>query len=171
MKDNTKNRLIVVALVAVCALLLVGIGAVLYKEPDSSLTQNDKEKGTDIVIDAETIAETEELIIESEIATTVDNDTQKIQSDAEKTEDGKPEEPPTLSEDSDTSNPDKEPSYEDGAGNNGGTPENNNPSHGDTKDGMIYIDGFGWVPDNGGGGSGSSADDMYENGNKVGTME
>ena len=45
------------------------------------------------------------------------------------------------------------------------------PKIGDTKDGMIYIEGFGWVVDNGGGGSGTVADDMYENGNKVGIMD
>ena len=45
------------------------------------------------------------------------------------------------------------------------------PKTGDTKDGMIYIEGFGWVVDNGGGGSGTVADDMYENGNKVGIMD
>ena len=45
------------------------------------------------------------------------------------------------------------------------------PKTRDTKDGMIYIEGFGWVVDNGGGGSGTVADDMYENGNKVGIMD
>lgn len=39
------------------------------------------------------------------------------------------------------------------------------------KDGKIYVPGFGWVTNNGGGGSGSTASDMYENGNKVGQMD
>ncbi len=44
------------------------------------------------------------------------------------------------------------------------------PKSGDKKDGKIYVPGFGWVEDNGGGGSGTTADDMYENGNKIGEM-
>ena len=65
-------------------------------------------------------------------------------------------------------NPNTEPAY---------TPEQiqpttqtttNTPKHGETKDGMIYITGFGWVKDEGGGGKGEAASDMYENGNKIG---
>lgn len=44
----------------------------------------------------------------------------------------------------------------------------NTPKHGDTKEGIIYITGFGWVKDEGGGGRGEDASDMYENGNKIG---
>ena len=35
---------------------------------------------------------------------------------------------------------------------------------------MVYVEGFGWLPDEGAG-SGTNADDMYENGNKVGIMD
>lgn len=41
------------------------------------------------------------------------------------------------------------------------------PKAGDKKDGKIYVPGFGWIEDNGGG-SGTTATDMYENGNKMG---
>lgn len=44
------------------------------------------------------------------------------------------------------------------------------PKSGDKKDGKIYVPGFGWVEDNGGGGTGKTAGDMYENGNKIGSM-
>lgn len=44
------------------------------------------------------------------------------------------------------------------------------PQGGSQKDGKIYVPGFGWIEDNGGGGSGTTADDMYENGNKIGDM-
>lgn len=47
--------------------------------------------------------------------------------------------------------------------------EPNEPQGGDTKDGRVYLPGFGWVTDTGG--SGSTADDMYENGNKIGIMD
>lgn len=45
------------------------------------------------------------------------------------------------------------------------------PQAGDTKGGEIYIPGFGWVENHGGGGSGTVASDMYENGNKIGSMD
>ena len=44
------------------------------------------------------------------------------------------------------------------------------PKTGDTKDGMVYVEGFGWITDEGEG-SGTYADDMYENGNKIGIMD
>ena len=45
------------------------------------------------------------------------------------------------------------------------------PQAGDTSGGQIYIPGFGWVENHGGGGSGTVAEDMYENGNKIGIMD
>lgn len=81
-----------------------------------------------------------------------------------------PPEPPKIDDEEMLTNSDKEPTYE---------PEqtevkpqtetpSDTPKHGDTKDGMIYINGFGWVVDEGGGGRGEPAPDMYENGNKIG---
>lgn len=46
-----------------------------------------------------------------------------------------------------------------------------NPQAGDTSGGQIYIPGFGWVENQGGGASGTTAGDMYENGNKIGAMD
>ena len=45
------------------------------------------------------------------------------------------------------------------------------PQAGDTEGGQIYIPGFGWVDNQVGGSSGTSAGDMYENGNKIGSMD
>lgn len=45
------------------------------------------------------------------------------------------------------------------------------PQAGDTSGGQIYIPGFGWVENQGGGASGTTAGDMYENGNKIGSMD
>ena len=47
--------------------------------------------------------------------------------------------------------------------------QSNEPQGGDTKDGKVYLPGFGWVTDTGG--SGTTANDMYENGNKIGSMD
>ena len=84
------------------------------------------------------------------------------------TEQNTPPEPPKIEDEAMLTNPNTEPTY---------TPEQlqpdtqtatNTPKHGETKDGMIYITGFGWVKDEGGGGKGEAASDMYENGNKIG---
>lgn len=45
------------------------------------------------------------------------------------------------------------------------------PQAGDTSGGKVYIPGFGWVENQGGGASGTTAGDMYENGNKIGSMD
>lgn len=47
-------------------------------------------------------------------------------------------------------------------------PVSDQPQGGDTQDGKVYLPGFGWVTDTGS--SGTTADDMYENGNKIGDM-
>ena len=57
-----------------------------------------------------------------------------------------------------------------------GNPEETKPQPdgsqaGDTNGSQIYIPGFGWTENQGGGGSGISAGDMYENGNKIGVMD
>ena len=49
-------------------------------------------------------------------------------------------------------------------------PDPNQPKAGDKQNGKIYIPGFGWIENHGGGGEGIQADDMFENGNKIGFM-
>ena len=179
MKDTTKKRLIIAGLAAVCVLLIFGISKVLYKEPVQTLPEESKAKEEiEIVVDAEDTAvvteesedteETKELVIEAEAENDVDSGKQEIQPDPEKTEDEKPEEPPALTEDADTTNSDTQPSYEEPEETT--PPADDTPKTGDTKDGMVYVEGFGWLPDEGAG-SGTNADDMYENGNKVGIMD
>ena len=87
------------------------------------------------------------------------------------TEENEPPAPPEIEDEDMLTNPDAEPIYE---------PEqtepqqtefpSDTPKHGDTIDSKIYINGFGWVVDEGGGGSGEPAPDMYENGNKIGSF-
>ena len=45
----------------------------------------------------------------------------------------------------------------------------NEPQGGAPQNGKIYVEGFGWIDDVGEG-QGTTADDMYENGNKIGEM-
>ena len=81
-----------------------------------------------------------------------------------------PPEPPKIEDDEMLTNPDKEPIYEPEQTEVKQQPEtpSDTPKHGDTKDGMIYINGFGWVVDEGGGGRSEYDSEMYENGNKIG---
>jgi hypothetical protein len=180
MKDSTKKRLIIAGLVAVSVLLIFGISRVLYKEPVQELPQESKPtEEVELVVDtvetgqvqdeSESTEETKELVIEVETENSVESGEQEIQPEPKKTEDEKPEEPPALTEDVDATEPTTPPAYEKPEDTT--PPADDTPKTGDTKDGMIYIEGFGWVVDNGGGGSGTVADDMYENGNKVGIMD
>ena len=45
------------------------------------------------------------------------------------------------------------------------------PKDGTIQDGKIYFEGFGWVDYEGGGTEGTYAEDIYENGNTIGTMD
>ena len=49
-------------------------------------------------------------------------------------------------------------------------PKVKTPQGGETKNGQIYLPGFGWIKDEGGGMKAVPADDMRENGNKIGTF-
>lgn len=94
-------------------------------------------------------------------------------SEPEKTESAsqnEPPAPPQIEDEEMLANPDKEPTYEPEQTEVKPQPEtpSDTPKHGDKKDGMIYINGFGWVVDEGGGGRNEYVDDMYENGNKIG---
>lgn len=79
-------------------------------------------------------------------------------------------EPPKIEDEEMLTNPDKEPTYESEQTEVKPQPEtiSDTPKHGDTQDGMIYINGFGWVKDEGGGGIGYTDTEMYQNGNKIG---
>ena len=86
------------------------------------------------------------------------------------TEENAPPEPPKIEDEEMLTNPDKEPTYEPEQTEVKPQPEtpSDTPKHGDTKDGKIYINGFGWVVDEGGGGIGYTDNEMYQNGNKIG---
>lgn len=131
-------------------------------------------------------SETEETLVtefDKNTRVTVSSKEQEIQPEPKKTEKEKPDEPPASSGNGDTGKTGTQPAD--------GTPEQpvtqpavetpkepaaqpsagaQTPKTGDTKDGMVYVEGFGWLPDEGKG-SGTYASDMYENGNKIGIMD
>ena len=115
--------------------------------------------------------EEEETVNEAEPESLVHNGTQKLQENPVKNQVQKPVEPPALEAGAQINNPQEPPEYEKQPDESQEDTGDTITAHGQTKDGMIYIDGFGWIPDNGGGGSGTVAGDMYENGNKIGIMD
>ena len=169
MSDKTKKTLTVVGLEALCVVLVIGISKSLYKEPEQTVAMGTEvEEVTEVIVETESTQQaveedTEEvpaLIIETEVQTELEEGTQELQPEAEKTEEEKPETPPETEPKEENEQP-TEPT----------PPANDTPSNGDTQDGMIYIEGFGWIENEGGGGSGTVDEDMYENGNKVGIMD
>ena len=146
--------------------IVVDPGEVQIEESDSA---------ADLVIKPETGTETEETAypVDSRPAQT-DQTEQSIQPDVTK-----PEEPSEDVLTDPTQMPDGtkvETPPTPGGHDEVGTPTEpepvpGEPQAGDTQNGQIYIPGFGWVQNNGGGGSGTVAEDMYENGNKIGIMD
>jgi len=156
-------------------------------------TEMTGEKETEMTTDWEETEET--LVIETDRnpkITTASDREQEIQPEPKKTEKEKPSGPPAASENGDTGESCGQPSagrakepVESSADESGAQPEsetpkapvtqppaqNQYPRTGDIKDGMMYVEGFGWVPYEGGGGQGIYAADMYENGNKIGIMD
>lgn len=177
MKEKTKKWLTIAGLAVIGLALAAGITMRLYREEAVPVEASTVEQETEVITETEdpvpVPASEEELVTETEEKTDIEETGQQIQPLPEKTETDKPEEPPALQEGADVEDPDAEPAYEEGTEESGdaGADDQQNPTHGDTKDGMIYVDGFGWIPDEGGGGSGTVADDMFENGNTIGIME
>ncbi|MBC8560745.1 DUF6550 family protein [Fumia xinanensis] len=75
---------------------------------------------------------------------------------------------PQVKDESQLTNPNQEPSYaeEDTKIN----PDSNTPQNGEKKNGMIYIDGFGWIKDEGGGTVEKSFDSDGDINKQVGNM-
>lgn len=180
MSEKTKKRLVIAGLVAVSIGVLFGISKVIYHEPVSE--QGEKLEESDeieIVVEvedsgttdfeAESFEEEDSLVIELEPAEVKSETPQEIQKTPEKTDADKPSEPPVIAENADVNNPDIPPVYEDEE-KESEEEDSTGPVNGDTKDGMMYVEGFGWIVDEGQG-SGTYAGDMYENGNKIGIMD
>ena len=85
-------------------------------------------------------------------------------------DDKTPPAPPAVKDEGALTNPDAKPTYEDKQTNV--NPDNDAPKNGDTKPGYIYIEGFGWIVDEGGEAQGSTVGNEGDKltGNKVGNM-
>lgn len=185
MNDKTKKWLVVAGGLAVSAVLLVLIAGA-FKTPaveDADIPQSSSEV-QDIVVDAPDITEKENDItvptidIPEEVKSSNGVDTgteQTIQPDVE--------EKPTYTEE-ELTNPNQKPNGEkvDPPTEENPTPpqtqekpvtptsDTTQPQGGDTKNGQIYVPGFGWIENQGGGGEGTAVDGDGDINKQVGIM-
>lgn len=182
--DKTKRRLIVASGLIISVILIVLISAQFKKEPIEDVVLPDQSmEANDVVIENPVITEKEDEIIvpEIEIPDTETIDNGAIDTGTEQTIQGeveKPKEPtekqltdPTQKPNGEKVETPPEPVAHDKVEKPTETPKNNDvPQGGDTNNGKIYVPGFGWIEDIGEG-QGTTAEDMYENGNKIGNMD
>ncbi len=188
MKANVKKHVIIASLSAVCVAMICVIAAQFNTKLPSvegvanetteaeiivEITANSKEKNKpdvtdENVVDKENAAETKEIQHEDFIKNGGVEVDQSFEV-ATKPEAAPP--PPEIADTAALINPAEPPKYESEQVEikpQVTEPPSDTPKHGDKKDGMIYINGFGWIPNEGGGSKSEYAGGMYENGNKIG---
>lgn len=183
--EKTKKITVIAALAAVGVLTVTGISLCIYKDAPQKVEiveAEEAEDRVDIPKNNQTVsatgdivtAETEEMVVSTEVSKETEKEdtyVQSIQPTPVKTEDQKPAEASTEgakpAEGNKAGKPEdtKKPAEQQPSGNT------DTPQHGDIKDGKIYLDGFGWTDYNGGDTVVIPADDIYENGNKIGIMD
>ena len=196
MAEKKKKYWILAGGIVICILLICVIGIQFQKEEKQPMVmlEAETESETDLIIEPEVIAESADpeqeetgtMTEDSEEETeTIDETESKEETTQEKTdavkqsiqpEVTKPEEPESEVLADPTQKPDGTPAEIPAETTGTGAaaspePEVSEPQAGDTNDGQIYIPGFGWVEDEGGGVNSVPLDDMYENGNKIGIMD
>ena len=190
MKLTEKKHLAACGGIIICAALIVAIAFQFRTEsPEGEVAETAGDTVTEIVVDPSDSKSQPEERGESELVVNPKNEgteadetappvdsrpaqtdeaEQSIQSDVEKPEISNEE---VLTDP--TVQPDGTPVEDIPETSGEADPETSTsePQAGDTEGGQIYIPGFGWVDNQGGGSSGTSAGDMYENGNKIGSMD
>ncbi len=201
MKLNRKEKkwMMIVGGAVICIALAVAIGGQFKEQPKAGDVVLPEETGQPTVIltdlphrvdfglegaeGGNTEAEDQEMVVKTESGSTekeeeflppqTDKEEQKLQ------EVTKPENVPEEVLHDPTRKPDGEmvdgkpmpEEHEEGTRPEEPVVPEGTPQAGDTSGGQIYIPGFGWVENQGGGASGTTAGDMYENGNKIGSMD
>lgn len=190
--EKTKKITVIAALAAVGILTVTGISLCIYKDAPQKVEIAEAEEVEDRVdipennptvtaAEDDVTAETEEMVVSTEVSKETETEktyVQSIQQTPVKTEDQKPAEASTeeakpaesdkAGKSEDTKKPAEQqpqPQKEQPSGNT------DSPQHGDIQGDKIYIDGFGWIDYNGGETVVIPADDIYENGNKIGIMD
>ena len=191
MTEKTKKHLAIGGGAVICIALIAAIGLQFGKAPTGEdVLPGASSSATDIVIDPSSLstetdgAETGPVIqpntnatgstgqatdsrpaqtdkteqsIQSEVTKPADPE-ESVKTDPTKKPDGTKVDTPPTPVDHDSVVTPTEPE-----------PSTNQPQGGETQNGKIYLPGFGWVTDTGS--DGTSAGDMYENGNKIGSMD
>jgi len=183
MNDKTKKWLTIAGLGIICVALVVVIGSRFITEPPV----DDPLPTSDVALDDVNPspnsgdgqkAGENEMAVKPNPQTPEPDDTgaPAVSSGTEQTIQGdvvKPKEPTEAEKTDPSQTPDGEKVSDPQPVDHDNVPpptSSSEPQGGEKKDGKIYVPGFGWIEDNGGGGSGTTADDMYENGNKIGEM-
>lgn len=173
MSDKTKRRLAIAGAAVIGLALVVAIGMRFAKEPvKPDASSQEPVSSSDVAPDIQDKTEKKEIVVspqptsEPESTETLSPQTdlpeQKLQPDPVKPE--APSEPPALPENADTKNPEKPPEYKPEE-----TEKKPAASEPSKPQGGGGLPGFDNVPD-GGANQVTNADDMYENGNKIGDM-
>lgn len=190
MKANVKKHVIIGSLSAACIAMVCVIAAqfntklpsadgnadqaVTEAEISVEITTKPKEENVPVMTDSDTISVTETETADNGIQHEDFIENGGIEVDQSFTEATKPETappPPEITDEAALTDPSEPPAYESEQVEikpQQTDAPSDTPQHGDKKDGMIYINGFGWVVDNGGGSESEYAGGMYENGNKIG---
>lgn len=183
MNDKAKKRLIVAGGILISVVLIFMIGTRLQPNPVKDASVTAPTNGTDkVVVDGSKTESTEKKEVKVPAIVTTPQPKAETGGDdtgTEQTIQTNIPEKPTYTEEQ-LKDPTQKPSGEkvdlpkDNKSSTKVTTQetktSKEPQGGDTKNGQIYLPGFGWVKDEGGGGEGTTAGDMYENGNKIGNM-
>lgn len=189
MKANVKKHVIIASLSAVCVAMACVIAAqfntklplaekveetTTTPEITIAITTKSREEKKPLVTNSVSAPQKEETTETSEVLYEEFVGSGGIEIDQSFTESTKPETAPPPPEVADTAaltDPAEPPKYKSEQIEikpQVTEPPSDSPKHGDKKDGMIYINGFGWIVDEGGGSRSEYAAGMYENGNKIG---
>lgn len=188
--EKTKKTAVIASLIAVGVIAIAGISLCIYKDAPQKAEIAEAEVSEDMLEIPENdltvpatedtkAQEAEQVVVSTEIskeAETEDTHVQSIQPTPVKTEDQKPAEASTETDkktgDDQGSKPQETVKPEPQQPQTEQPPENSDsPQHGEIRGDKMYVDGFGWIDYNGGGTVVIPADDIYENGNKIGIMD
>lgn len=183
-KEKTKKIAVVTGLVLTGVLAVAGISLTLKREEPATYLTDESDLTAEVNVDANITESTPtpsteptkepDIVISTDVTPDIEGEgvLQSIQPDSVKTEEEKPSEPPADNQEAGTTDKNTPPDNTQIPAETTTKPDtSDHPQNGTIRDGQIYVEGFGWVDYEGGGTSGTQADDMYENGNKVGSMD
>ena len=176
MSDKTKIRLVIGVSLAVCAVLVVLIGSRFMTEPqtdDPIPSQNSQP--SDVTVDTDTEKKSEVVVatpdVSDAVGTNSDTTTGSGADDSGTEQTIQPDVTKSEYTDEQLTDPSQKPNGEPATESTPSTGSTvTSPSGGTSSGGSGGLPGFDNVP-NLGENQGGTADDMYENGNKIGTMD